>query len=266
MRKKLTVVQISVLFLSAIVFGLPMIVSANSPELFEFDTWEGKESTSVSIEADYSKFEKLLYNEDEVIPLNYTVSGTDSSTIITLKEDYLKTLPNGQHSLLAYFSADGLESFITGMVDNTKKQIIFSGTPDHYKLIRLTYGDTEIDKSNYTATNNGCSTKIVFKDDYMETLSEEFIFGGYFSYEHYMVVLNLEVDTSTDNTSESVTEAVTDITVASKDTYSTTTTSNFAKSPKTGYNHSLSIGFILVLSLSLLTIIALISYNTKQHN
>lgn len=57
------------------------------------------------IDADYSLFEeegRVIVDENEVAPSNY--EATESSTVITLKKDYVDTLSEGEHSLFVIFS------------------------------------------------------------------------------------------------------------------------------------------------------------------
>lgn len=63
------------------------------PVTTHFGTYKGGGSLSVTIDADYNKFARLTLNGDVVDPANYTV--TQGSTVITLKDRYLKTLGSG---------------------------------------------------------------------------------------------------------------------------------------------------------------------------
>ena len=67
-----------------------------------FDTYTGSGTLTGKVDAPYSKFERLLINGQEVDSSNYTV--TEGSTVITLKEAYLKTLANGTHTVTAEFT------------------------------------------------------------------------------------------------------------------------------------------------------------------
>jgi hypothetical protein len=66
-----------------------------------FAQWGGSGSVTARIDADNAKFVKLLLGENEIDPANYTVS--EGSTVITLNEAYIKTLPNGTHEFVAEF-------------------------------------------------------------------------------------------------------------------------------------------------------------------
>lgn len=72
------------------------------PVLSDFSTFTGSGDVSVRIDAAKDKFVRLLNNGQVVDPQNYTVQS--GSTIITLKESYLKTLGNGTHQFVAEFT------------------------------------------------------------------------------------------------------------------------------------------------------------------
>jgi len=67
-----------------------------------FDTFTGSGSLTAKVDAPYSNFERLLINGKEVDSSNYTVA--EGSTVITLKEAYLKTLVNGTYTVTAEFT------------------------------------------------------------------------------------------------------------------------------------------------------------------
>jgi hypothetical protein len=73
--------------------------------LKHFGLWSGTGDLSARIDADYRLFVRLLYKGAVVDPSNYTI--TEGSTIITLKESYLKTYANGMHEFVAEFSDGG---------------------------------------------------------------------------------------------------------------------------------------------------------------
>jgi hypothetical protein len=72
------------------------------PVTTHFGIYEGNGSLSATIDADYSKFERLTRNGSVVEPTNYTVA--QGSTVITLKDSYLRTLANGTHLFVAEYS------------------------------------------------------------------------------------------------------------------------------------------------------------------
>jgi hypothetical protein len=73
--------------------------------LKHFGLWSGTGDLSARIDADYRLFVRLLYKGAVIDPGNYTL--TEGSTIITLKESYLKTYANGTHEFVAEFSDGG---------------------------------------------------------------------------------------------------------------------------------------------------------------
>jgi hypothetical protein len=85
----------------------PPSTNAPSPNsdpriLDSFPTWRGTGSATVRIDLDHEDFEGLFLNGNAVDTANYTV--TAGSTVITLNEDYLKSLGNGTHNFTATFA------------------------------------------------------------------------------------------------------------------------------------------------------------------
>jgi uncharacterized repeat protein (TIGR02543 family) len=80
----------------------PITVTTENP------TWTGTGDVSVSIDADHTRFVNLVLDGGIVPDHNYTV--TAGSTIITLKESFLKTLTNNTNKFYATFT-DGIAIF-----------------------------------------------------------------------------------------------------------------------------------------------------------
>jgi len=83
-----------------------------------FGTYKGNGDCTAEIDANRDDFIQLLLDGKVVDPSNYTV--TSGSTIITLKESYLKILDNGTHIFRAEFM-DGYAD-ITLLVNTTNTQ------------------------------------------------------------------------------------------------------------------------------------------------
>lgn len=86
---------------------------ASQPTIYtvtdHFGTWTGAGTLKARVDADHTKFVRLLSNGQEVDRKNYTI--TAGSTIITLSENYLKTYEIGTHTLTAEFT-DGVSEAI----------------------------------------------------------------------------------------------------------------------------------------------------------
>ena len=67
----------------------------------KFGTFTGTGDLSGTVNGPYDKFVRLLIGVVEVDSKNYTV--TEGSTVVTLKESYLKTLANGNYTVTAEF-------------------------------------------------------------------------------------------------------------------------------------------------------------------
>jgi uncharacterized protein YjdB len=69
--------------------------------VYHFGTWTGSDVVSAKIDAELSSFKELRLNGEVVDSSNYTL--TPGSTIITLHDDYLKTLTEGEYTFEAVF-------------------------------------------------------------------------------------------------------------------------------------------------------------------
>ncbi|MDR3085288.1 MAG: hypothetical protein LBU47_03130 [Christensenellaceae bacterium] len=82
--------------------------------LEHFDDFTGSGTSSARIDADYREFVRLWHDGEVVDPANYTI--TEGSTVITLKEHYLKTFRNGVYWFTAEFN-DGWSEDIRLLVN-----------------------------------------------------------------------------------------------------------------------------------------------------
>ncbi len=115
-----------------------------SLEYYEFRTYkilsgedqkhEGKD-IEIKSSGDYNLFDKVLVNGKKLNSSNYTVE--EGSTIITLKNDYLKTLTNGKYTIELQYSDGGFASTtfeITNALPSTPST--FDGMP-YYIVLAL---------------------------------------------------------------------------------------------------------------------------------
>jgi hypothetical protein len=72
------------------------------PVLDAFAAWDGSGAARVRVDADREKFVRLVLDDHVVSTSGYTV--TSGSTILTLSEDYLKTLSPGSYDFYAEFT------------------------------------------------------------------------------------------------------------------------------------------------------------------
>jgi len=84
----------------------------------KFGTFTGTGDLSGTVNGPYDKFVRLLIGVVEVDSKNYTV--TEGSTVVTLKESYLKTLANGNYTVTAEFE--------NGTAETTLKVAVKTGT------------------------------------------------------------------------------------------------------------------------------------------
>ena len=81
-----------------------------------FGTFTGSGDLTGTANGPYDKFVRLLINGEEVNSKNYTIA--EGSTVITLKEAYLKTLANGTYTVKAEFTDDTAETTLTVKLDS----------------------------------------------------------------------------------------------------------------------------------------------------
>jgi len=210
--KKAFSVFLAMALLTILVAGAALSASADfvEDEPATFETWTGSGSTSVTmLWIDHTRFLNLFdYNRDEAVdPGNYTVTGTDDTTVITLKEEYLKTLTNGEYSFRADFEAVPW-SFEYGTFkpgsdwSEDEAPDVWIEDLDCTTFFKLTCNDEEVDPSNYTVETSYESIKILLEKDYQETLIEgEYRFDMYFMVPG-LVWLDLTVDVQPTTTAE----------------------------------------------------------------
>ena len=158
---------LSIFLLAALILGIAASASALMPPLRDFGTWAGSGDISVKVAYDHSIFDGLTYdyygqNSREIDPSNYTVTEADiyipdEITVITLKEEYLKTLANGEHMMTAAFTKEGLFTTTVELLmqSETEAIAIVQDRPDqlpHLNFWNLRYGDEDVDSAYYTVT------------------------------------------------------------------------------------------------------------------
>lgn len=230
--------------LTAGAVGVTITANAASPALYHFDTWTGSGPASVSIKTGDASLAGLTYDGEEVVNSNYTVTKAGDNSILTLKEEYLKAseFKNGEYSFWADFYLPGMLKPVYAGIDPTgKNQVVFSGT-DPSKFVKLTYHDEEIDSSNYTVAATKGGTVVTINEEYLETLTLEYSFAGYFSEDYYRSVLKLTVEIAPTAPSVS-TDPATMPTAASKPE------APVRGNPKTGQDDS-AVAFLLIMLLS----------------
>lgn len=166
-----------------------------------FEPWTGSGTISVSIGDDFltkdrdivsfDEFEELRYKySDEA--LDYTVAESNGNTVITIKEDYLKTLADGTYYLEAEFSRaiipvklyivtrkielkDLYYSFDEWSGSGSAQVKISSDDEDSFTLESalfksLSYKGVEIAASNYSIKQYMNVIYITLKEEYVKTL------------------------------------------------------------------------------------------------
>lgn len=147
----------------------------------------------------YNNFEELQYDGKTFDNINYFVTEVDGNTVITLREEYLKTLIDGAYLFKAVFSDVIIPiklHVVTYKHYITETYFDFISWPgegdaqvdfkiDTFPFVfygelfnELQYNGKKVDASNYYYIGFGQITKFILKEKYLKTLPEG---------EHYFV-------------------------------------------------------------------------------
>lgn len=259
MRKiKIIITVMTLLALS--VFSLN--ASAVSPALYGFQSWNGSGSSSVTVSGDSDTFVKLIYDGQEVDRSAYTVEAQDGKTVLTLTEEYLRSLnaENGSLFFEAYFCKENyeIENQNTAF-DPAQNKVIIQSMPfeaaskDSFESFRLTYGGEEIAPSHYTLAMTDSETTVTFEEGFLDTLSGEKSFVSYSTYKQYTYFVSLKSD------------VIIEETPSQPDTDEPA--SDQIKSPQTGFDKNAVQPIIAVLMIAAVGIVVLagVKYKWKEN-
>ena len=140
--------------------------SAATPKMYNFTNYTGNETVSVDLQGDYTKFAKLEDKNGEIDLKNYTVSGDENKTTVTLKEDYLSSLENGEYTFNGYFE-NVLNTYEFTAYENVGVSIPAGEDCEFYNL---TVGETEVDNANYEVEKTSGGFVITVNSEYLQTL------------------------------------------------------------------------------------------------
>lgn len=142
--------------------------SAATPKRYNFTDYTGSETVSVDLNGDYTKFAGLKDKNGEIDSKNYTVSGDENKTTVTLKEDYLNGLENGEYNFNGYFE-NVLNTYEFTAFANVGVSIPAS---ENSEFVNLTVGETEVDNANYEVEKTSGGFVITVDSEYLQTLPE----------------------------------------------------------------------------------------------
>lgn len=238
-----TVVKKSLVTFFAVIMAISLFsvsVNATTPKMYEFTKYTGNETVSVDLQGDYTKFARLEDKNGEIDSKNYTVSGDENKTTVTLKEDYLKGLENGEYTFNGYFE-NVLHTYEFNAVKDTGISIPAS---ENSLFVNLTAGDTEVDNANYDIEKTSDGFVITVKNEYLQTLPENTNFYAHY-YDDSMCYIKLQVAKQGSNPA-----------TGSEATKPTQTGADKSLvSPKTGVNNYVpQIFFVMLLSAGVLTL------------
>lgn len=174
-------------------------VEARTPMSYSLGTWTGSGEMSTVIGQDVEDFLKLDDENGIVDESNYEVVGTDGTTTITLKEEYLKSLnlQPGSYHWGIYFSSNGRATYEIGYPPLMgEKNTITIDRSGKEQLVGITYDDVEVDKSNYTVCASEDCFEIVFDEAYLQSISGIASTKGFMVQmsDDIMMFLKMEID------------------------------------------------------------------------
>lgn len=224
--------------------------SAKTPLLYDFGCFTGKETVSVNLQGDFTKFVRIEDENGEIDPQNYTVSGDEQNTTVTLKEDYLNNLENGEYNFEVYF-----ENILNMYEFSVSEEVgILIPATKSGEFVNLTADETEVEKSNYDVEKTSNGFVITVKDEYMQALPENTKFYAHY-YDNSMCYMKLQVEKQ-----EAYSDSTTEATTPTK----TEGEQQTVVFPKTGVsNHLPEIISVMLISACVLTF-GILSVNLKN--
>lgn len=167
------------------------IVCADMPLKYQFKPWTGQEDALVVINGQGSNAVlKLVCNGTEIQKADYSVETKENDLLLTIREEYLKTLDDGTYNMVLYFEPEPTLYEYGSEVSVGEKDcgISISGV-DMTTFDKLLCGDEEVLADSYLAITTEDSIRIEFKEeykDYVEELNEK-------NKTFYMVFMNSEL-------------------------------------------------------------------------
>lgn len=239
-KKSLATVFASVTAISL----LSVSANAATPRLYNFNDYTGSETVSVDLQGDYTKFAGLKDKNGEIESKNYTVSGDEQKTTVTLNQDYLSSLENGEYTFNGYFE-NVLKTYEFTAYENVGVSI---PAGEGSEFVNLTVGETEVDNANYAVEKTSDGFVININSEYLQTQPENTAFFAHY-YSNSMCSINLQVAKQGANPA-TVSEVANNTSTTGKDTS--------LVSPKTGVNnYAPQIIFVMLLSAGIFALCVL---------
>lgn len=163
--------------------------SAATPKMYNFTDYTGSETVSVDLNGDYTKFAGLKDKNGEIDSKNYTISGDENKTTVTLKKDYLNGLENGEYTFNGYFE-NVLNTYEFTAFANVGVSIPAS---ENSEFVNLTVGETEADNANYEVEKTSGGFVITVDSEYLQTLPENTSFYANY-YDDSVCYIKLQVE------------------------------------------------------------------------
>ena len=264
-----------------VMVGFAANVSAEEPAVYDLETWTGSGTVSQKINTDYTKVGKIYYSSEgkEVDSSNYTITGDDKTATITFKEEYLKTLKNGKYKLFSsYYSDEKILSNKIWLIEMKERTEVTIPSGENGEIAKIMNKEEVVDSVNYTVTEDGDDRKIIFNEEYLETLGEDHKLEVFFFRDSndFLFYLMLDIDVKDTSSSESSSSTIsseesssTASTGVSSDTQSIISQSNSDNgNPKTGENNYglvTSASILIMLFAVACAVVLIIAKNKKEY-
>lgn len=179
-------------------------VSASVPKIYSSEVWDGTGSAVIVVdEISSDRFMNLTYENEEVSNDNYNVMEQDGSTVITFEQEYLQglNLKSGDNMFMARFSGKEETCFRRYILLEGQNEIVIdrqlNEVVSKLTLKKSLSEEVDVDESDYIVTTTGESITITFKEEYLETLSEDSDFCVY-GVQDALIWLNVKTDEESD--------------------------------------------------------------------
>ncbi len=210
MKKVISVLTVVILAISCTVVNAAAEKVSIKDKHLLFDVWQGIGEVSVCIEEDVisgvtvkpSQFESLKINGKKLNDADFYITDCDSSTVITLKESYLKTLEDGCYYSEADFETAVIPVNLYVVTEVFKvADLCYSFTPwfdtgnatavldSNYSLVpiwldlfeSLSFNGKEVSSENYSVSSLTNIPVVMLYEDYLKSFEPgEYYFSADF--------------------------------------------------------------------------------------
>lgn len=162
---------------------------AATPATYEFETLTDNKTVSVDMPGDYTKFASLEDENGEIDPQNYTITGDEQTTTVTLKGEYLNNLSNGEYNFRGYFE----NILLTYEFTASETAGVIIPASENSVFVKLTANKADVEPSNYVVNHSADGFVITVNEEFLQTLPENTTFCAYY-YDNSVCYMKLQVN------------------------------------------------------------------------